>query len=717
MTVLLVMVVSSAFLFGAGRLYSGYISRKLGMDPTRPTPAITMADGRDYVATPTPVVFAHHFASIAGAGPIVGPVIAVIYGWLPALLWVLLGGVLIGAVHDYLATYMATREGGQSVATIVRRMVGTGPFLAITVMIVVMLALVCAAFLNLSATALTSKLPFDRLDLPRAQTLFRVVPTDTRDVIGQPGKLGDKDVMVRRQVIDGMPYVLYNELKGAKEVTVAKAKILTTEQRDGQEVVTGKEPELVVIGGIASMSVVCITIVAPLVGWLYIKKLVAVWKCSLLAIAVCATSIAFGVYRPIALDELTWKLALSAYVLVAAGVPVWIFLQSRDFINVHILYVGMAALVVTLVVAGIRGADAGGLKEGAELIPALNIAEGNKANGFFWPGLFILIACGAVSGFHSLCAGGTTCKQLTSEKATRQIGYYAMLLESFLAACVIAVFVVGAVKADYISDVHPVKLLGLAKDSNPVLGFAMAVGNTAKLAFGVPIAFGALAGMVLLEGFLVTTLDTAVRLTRYLIEEVWRTVFARYDVFAEPVAMRDQAGDGVAMPIGAGGLPASPSAADQPAAPGKPIATRGFFRGLCLVLRQYWFNSGLAVALMLAFAMTGGMKALWAIFATSNQLLAALVLSIASLWLLRQGRSFWFALVPAAAMLVTTLTSLCLEIAKLIPKLTTNPGESLPLLIAEGVILCITAYLLTAGIAEAIRFVRARRRAAAAAAV
>ena len=650
MTVLLVIVISAVFLLGAGRLYSGYISRKLGMDPTRPTPAVTKADGRDYVATPTPVVFAHHFASIAGAGPIVGPVIAVIYGWLPALLWVLLGGVFIGAVHDYLATYMTTREGGTSVATIVRRMVGTGPFLAITVMIVVMLALVCAAFLNLSATALTSMLPFERLDLPATQTLFRVVTTPA-----------------------------------------------------GQEEV--------VIGGIASMSVVCITIVAPLVGWLYIKKNVAVWKCSLLAIAICAVSITMGVLRPIAFDELTWKLLLSAYVLVAAGVPVWIFLQSRDFINVHILYVGMAALVVTLVVAGLRGADASQLKDGAALIPAMNLPEGNVANGFFWPGMFILIACGAVSGFHSLCAGGTTCKQLKSEKATRQIGYNAMLLESFLAACVIAVFVVGAVKADYIRDVHPLKLLHLAKGSNPVLGFAMAVGNTAKLAFGAPIAVGALAGMVLLEGFLVTTLDTAVRLTRYLIEEVWRTIFARYDVFAEPVAMREQTVDGVGMPSGADGLPVAPSVSDQPAAPSKPIATTGLLRGLCLVLRQYWFNSGLAVALMLAFAMTGGMKALWAIFATSNQLLAALVLSIASLWLLRQGRSFWFALAPAGVMLVTTLTSLCLEIVKLID----NPGKNITLLIAEVVILSITTYLLVAGVAEAIRFVRARGNAMAAA--
>jgi len=710
MTVLLILLISMVFLFGVGRVYSGYISRKLGMDPSRSTPAVTLADGRDYVATPTPVVFAHHFASIAGAGPIVGPVIAIIYGWLPALLWVLLGGVFIGAVHDYLATYMATREGGTSMATIVRRMIGTGPFLAITVMVVVMLALVCAAFLNLSASALTSKLPFARLDLPPDQTVFRVVPTKTADVIDKKGKLGKKEVMVRKQIIDGEPYVLYNEIKDGEETTVAKAKILATEQRGDREVVTGKEPELVVIGGIASMSVVCITIIAPLMGWLYIKKKVSVWKCSLLAMAICAVSITVGVLRPIAFDPLTWKLLLSGYVLIAAGVPVWIFLQSRDFINVHILYVGMAALVVTLIVAGFRGGHAAAP---AEMIPAINIAEGNQANGFIWPGMFILIACGAVSGFHSLCAGGTTCKQLSNEKATLQIGYNSMLLESFLAACVIAVFVVGAIKGEYIHDVHPVALGGLAGvKSNPVLGFAMAVGNAVKLAFGVPVAVGALAGMVLLEGFLVTTLDTAVRLTRYLIEEVWRTIFARYDIFAQPVAAQEQTPEGVEMPSGADGLPVAPSVTDQPAAPARSVPTTGAMRGLCMLLRQYWFNSGLAVALMLAFALTGGQKALWAIFATSNQLLAALVLSIAALWLLRQKRSFWFAFVPAVAMLATTLTSLCMAIAKLVPKLMTEPAKSVPLVIAEGLTLIITIYLLIAGVREAIRLVRARRHVA-----
>jgi carbon starvation protein len=648
MTVLLVMAISLVVLFGFGRVYSSFIARRLGEDPTRPTPAVVKADGRDFVPTPTPVVFAHHFASIAGAGPILGPVIAIIYGWLPAVIWVLGGGVLIGAVHDYLATYMTTREGGTSVATIVHRLIGKGAFVAITILLVVMLALVCAAFLNASAKALTSMMPFARLDLPADQTLFRVV--------------------------------------------------------------TEGGTSKVVIGGIASMSVVCITAVAPLMGFLYIKKKVSVWICSVLAVLICAVSITIGVFFPIALKPLTWQLMLSGYVLIAAGVPVWIFLQSRDFINVHILYVGMVLLLIVLVVAGFRGADVTEIDPQAEAIAPTNIAEGTASLGPFWPGLFIVIACGAVSGFHSLCAGGTTCKQLNNERATRQIGYYGMLLESFLAICVIGVLMVGAIKGDYLKDVHPLAAGLKGVKPNWVLGFAMAVGNTGRLAFGAPIAVGALAGMVLLEGFLVTTLDTAIRLTRYLIEEVWRTLFGRYDVFAEPVAEKEMAewGKGEQTPAGAGGIPVAPPTAAQPGPMPTPKQTKGLLRALLGALRLYWVNSAIAVGLMLAFALTGGQTALWKIFATSNQLLASMVLSIAALWLLRQGKRIWFAFIPAVLMLTTTVTNLFLMLRGFLAE----PRENATLLTADIVIIVITAYLLCAGVREAVRFL-ARRSAAA----
>jgi len=616
MTVLWLIIVSAVVLAVAGRLYSSFIARTIGEDDSRQTPAVTQADGQDYVATPTPVVFAHHYASIAGAGPILGPVIAIIFGWVPAILWILFGGVFIGAVHDYLATYMATREGGRSIATVARRLLGRDAFIALTIFLVVILALVCATFLNASAKALTSMLPFVRLALPEGQTLLRVVE--------------------------------------------------------------GKA----VIGGIASMSVICITAVAPLMGWMYVKKKVNVWVCSALAVLVCAVSITVGVYFPVTLDPTVWKLLLSAYVLIAAGIPVWIFLQSRDFINVHILYVGITALMVVLVVAGIRGTDAAGG------IPAWNIAEGEQIKGPFWPMLFILIACGAVSGFHSLCASGTTCKQLTSERAARQIGYYGMLLESFLAACVVAVLVAGTTKANYLADVHP----GVGK-GNPVMGFAMAVGGAARAAFGgeMTLAIGALAGMVLLEGFLVTTLDTAIRLTRYLIEEIWRTIFGHYDVFAERVAAAESAMDEEALThIGAEGIPHAPADPDTPP-PSRVVATTGAFRGLLMVLRQYWVNSAIAVGLMLAFAFTGGVNALWAIFGTCNQLLASMVLGLAAIWLIRHGKRFMFAVIPGVLMMVTTLANLI----RLIPIYyrTDKPV----LLVADIVLLMITAFLLYTG--------------------
>ena len=174
MLVLSILLAAVAILGGGGWVYSRFLARRIGEDPSRLTPAVERPDGRDFVPTPTPVVFAHHFAAIAGAGPIVGPVVAMIYGWMPALLWVIFGGVLIGAVHDYLAVYIATREGGQSMATIARKMIGNDAFVALTLFIIVMLALVCAAFLNYSATALVSRLPYDRMQMDPSQTLFRV---------------------------------------------------------------------------------------------------------------------------------------------------------------------------------------------------------------------------------------------------------------------------------------------------------------------------------------------------------------------------------------------------------------------------------------------------------------------------------------------------------------------------------------------------------------
>ncbi len=592
MNVLLILAGAAVVLFLGGRFYAPVIAAVLGERADRTTPAVKVNDGRDYVPTRTAVVFAHHFASIAGAGPIIGPVLAILYGWGPAVAWILLGGVFLGAGHDFAATHISVREGGKNLTIIAKRYIGPGAFVMLLILLIAMLMLVCAAFLDLSATALTSRVSLSTLQLSPEQTLFRQV--------------------------------------------------------DITNVQTGQVEPHAIIGGIASMSVIVITACSPLIGFLYLKRRWPVWLCSLLAMCICAISIAVGLKYPVSVEPLTWKLMISAYVLIAAGLPVWLFLQSRDFINVHMLYVGIGFLFVALAAAAIRG---GGQFSLAEAIPANNWAQGSAQWGPGWPVMFVIIACGAVSGFHSLCAGGTTCKQLRSEKGARYVGYYAMLLESFLAICVICCLVVGLSLASYKGYLYPATGKG-----NPVLTFAMAVGHTAHIGLGLPVAAGALGAMLLLEGFLVTTLDTAIRLTRYMIEEAWATFFGRYDVFAQ-LSGPGQSDQGKPIePAGAGGLTVTePHSVEHPLA-GQIITTQGPKRWLLKMLKYYWVNSALAVGLMLLLGLGNGYKVLWSIFGSANQLLAALALLVGTCWLVSYRRPIWYTLLPAIFMLVTSVT-------------------------------------------------------------
>ena len=634
MIVLWIILAAGMVLFLGARFYAPLIGRVLGERADRTTPAVAINDGRDYIPTRTPVVFAHHYASIAGAGPIIGPVLAILYGWGPALLWILLGGVFLGAVHDFVATHIAMREGGKNLTVIARRYIGPGAFVLMLILLIALLALVCAAFLDLSATALTSKVPLSTLQLKPEQTIFRVVaaPNDQ----------------------------------------------------------TGLTEPHAVIGGIASTSVVVITACAPLIGFLYLKGKWPVWLCSLLAIGICAVSILFGLKWPMSVSPLTWKLIISGYVLLAAGLPVWFFLQSRDFINVHILYAGIGFLLVALLAAAWRG---GGQVASVSAIPLNNWTEAGRQLGAGWPTMFVIIACGAVSGFHSLCAGGTTCKQLINEKAARQVGYYGMLLESFLAVCVVCCLIVGLSLVDYKGYCYP-----QAGDGNAVLTFAMAVGQTSYVGLGLPVAAGALGAMLLLEGFLVTTLDTAVRLTRYMIEEGWATFFSRYDVFGSGAVGQSAQAPKPAELIELVGTEGSTveqtrTVKSQPEA--ELIATSGFKRMLLRFLKYYWVNSGLAVGLMLLLALTNGYNAVWKIFGASNQLLAALALLLGTTWLMRRGRVIWYTLLPALFMLVTSLTMLVQLLGtKYLPGWKAGQSAMIPLAIADILIL-----LLTAGIA------------------
>ncbi|OGD14872.1 MAG: carbon starvation protein CstA [Candidatus Aminicenantes bacterium RBG_16_66_30] len=533
MNVLVALLAAAAVFAVAGRFYSRYIARNLGEDPDRPTPAVCQCDGRDYVPTKRYIVFAHHFATIAGAGPILGPTMAILYGFVPAWLWVVLGGVFIGAVHDYTALFVSMREGGKSMAEVARKTLGPAGFNLVIAFTIVMIVLVTSSFLSATAISLTSLWPLAKIGVREGETFLKTV--------------------VREGVVMGR------------------------------------------IGGIASTSVIFITLCSPFLGFLLYKKNLKAAFAYGLAAAICVASVFLGIAYPVTLAPTTWMIIISIYVLFAAGVPVWLVLQPRDFINVQILFAGIGLMIVSLFSCGFQGLTV--------TMPRFNLAEGAANLGLIWPMMFITIACGAISGFHSLVSGGTTCKQLAKETDARRVGYNAMLLESLLAVCVL--LALGAVMAfsDYKAIVWPADP---AVRSNPILGFSLAAGRLFHQGLGIPVSLGTVFGILLVEGFVITTLDSAVRLSRYLFEEMWSIVLKKVP----------------------------------------------------RLLRRYWVNSGLSVVLMWVLAYSNAFSALWPIFGTANQLLAAMALLTVSAWLLLRRRRNWYTLVPAVFMVVTTLVSL-----------------------------------------------------------
>ena len=426
MNVLVVLLAAAAIFVLAGRFYSRFVARSLGEDPGRATPAVTCNDGRDYVPTKRFVVFAHHFSAIAGAGPILGPTMAILYGFGPAWLWVVFGGVFIGAVHDYTTLFISMREGGKSMAEVARRTLGVPGFRLFIAFTIVMIVLVTSSFLSATSISLTSVWPLAKIGVREGHTFLKTVV------------------------------------------------------RDG--VVMGR------IGGIASTSVIVITLCSPLLGFLLFKKGLKTVPAYLLAAAICVGSILLGIAHPVTLAPTTWMLIISGYVLFAAGVPVWLILQPRDFINVQILYGGIILMVVSLFSCGFQGLKVS--------VPVFNLAEGSLNLGFVWPMMFITIACGAISGFHSLVAGGTTTKQVCRETDARVIGYDSMLLESLLSVCVL--LALGAVMAfsDYKAIVWPTDP---AVKSNPILGFSLAAGRLFHQGLGIPVALGTVFGILLVE--------------------------------------------------------------------------------------------------------------------------------------------------------------------------------------------------------------------------
>jgi carbon starvation protein len=541
MNVLIPLVVGVAILVVGARMYAYYVSRKLGVDDSNPTPAHRHQDGRDYVPTRTHVVFAHHFSVIAGAGPIVGPTLALAYGWGPPWLWIVCGCVLFGAVHDMCAMFVSMREDGKSIADMCRRTLGGTGYILFVAFLILMLTLVNAVFLNLSVKALLASYPADLL------------------------KLAPNDTLLNQFTENGV--------------------------RMGR------------IGGIATTSVVIITLFAPILGWMIYKKRFPTAPLYVLATVVCILSVVIGFQYPIffrqaiggLMPDDVWRFCMSLYIFFACWLPVWIILQPRDFINVQILYAGVLMMLLGIVLYGLKGFS----------IPANLMFAGDIKVDPMWPFLFITVACGAISGFHSLAATGTTVKQISKESEVRRVGYNCMILEGALALLALLMVVAALPRNEFINIVYP------GKDGNPILAFSIAMGYMLNQITGMKIALGCVLGILVLEGFVITTLDTAVRLCRYMLEEFWNFIMK-----------------GRQSPM----------------------------------FKNPFFNTLVAVAMMLFFAKNSTILSLWPIFGAGNQLIAALAMTVVAVWLLARSRSIWFAVVPAVLMVVTTFTTLILKL-------------------------------------------------------
>ena len=418
----IVLILLAIVIFVAGYLtYGRYLAKTWGIAPTKTTPAHTMEDGVDYVPAKTPVLMGHHFSSIAGAGPINGPIQAAFFGWLPCFLWIVIGGIFFGAVQDFGSIFVSIRHEGKSLGEVIENTMGRKCRVLFTVFAWLVLLLVVAAFADIVANSFT-------------------------------GSTAN--------------------------------------------------------GSVATASLLFIPL-AIIFGFFVYRKNAPMLVASVVGIIGLAACVALGIMFPLTgIPKAGWLAIVFIYIIIASVAPVWILLQPRDYLSSFLLYFMMAAAVI-----GIIGAN-----------PTIQTPAfiGFNVNGnFIFPVLFITIACGAISGFHSLIGSGTTSKQLDNEKDALMIGYGSMLIECVLA--VISLIAVGTLSADG-TQAYVQNALGLEAIS-PTVIFGTAISSFfATMGFGetaVNVTYTIICLAV--SCFCLTSLDTATRLGRFMFQELFAT--------------------------------------------------------------------------------------------------------------------------------------------------------------------------------------------------
>ena len=524
MNAAVLLIISIAILVVGYIFYGGWLSKKWGVDPNKVTPAHTMEDGVDYVPAKAPVLMGHHFSSIAGAGPINGPIQAAVFGWVPVALWVLIGGIFFGGVHDFGALFASVRNKGKSIGTVIEDSIGIKAKRLFLIFAYLTLLLVVAAFASIVAN--TFKATF-----------------------------------------------LEN---GAVDIAASSANAST------------------------AMISIFFIVLAIFFGFFVYRRNAPLGISTIIGVALIAIAMVVGLkWHPLYLSYETWMIICGIYILIASVTPVWILLQPRDYLSSFLLY-GMMILAVVGII---------GCHPSIDTMPAFTgfkdtLAPTGSSIGYLFPALFVTIACGAISGFHSLVGSGTTAKQLNREQDAQPIAYGGMLIESALA--IISLCAVAYIWKDYADGTTVVPTAVFAGGLSAMLGELFGAGAQS-------VTYSML--ILAVSAFCLTSLDTATRLARYMFQEFWMK-------------------------------------------PGESIKD---MTGARKVLTNPYVATAITVVIGIALGMTGYAK-IWALFGAANQLLAALGLLAVAAWLGKIGRNNKMFLFPMAFMLIVTLTSLVFTI-------------------------------------------------------
>ncbi len=527
-SIALLVVGLSAFVTGY-LVYSRYIATRIyRLDPNFKTPAHQFEDGVDFIPTNRHVLFGHHFTSVAGAAPIVGPAIAVIWGWLPAFIWVVVGTIFAGAVHDFGTLWVSVRHNAQSVGTLADSIVGSRARILFLLIIFFLLLLVNAVFAVVIANLFMAN--------PGA-----VVPVWATLVVA---------------VVVG--FLIYRTNAGILWPSLGALGVLYL---------------LIWFGQYVPFSL------PDFFGFQPTTAQLAAGDVAAAADAARVDGVRAG-----------WVIILFAYGFLASVLPVWVLLQPRDYINSHQLFVALGIIFLGIFITN------------PEVVaPAINTQLPADAPSWF-PLLFVTIACGAISGFHGLVASGTSSKQLNKETDARYVGYGGALGEGTVAITAILATTAGFAVYAGIDGWHANYATWAQATAGATSAFVNGIGVLAQ-GVGIPQQVAVIFAAVVVISFAATTMDTGVRLQRYIITEL----AAEYKI--------------------------------------KSLANR-------------WSATLLAVVSCSVLALSadrgaGGMR-LWALFGTTNQLTAALSLLIITLFLVKLGRSAWITAVPMAFLLFMT---------------------------------------------------------------